>query len=71
MNTLTDNELIIVNILFENSGGMKRNKLEKTSDLAKSSLASALYRLEERNILEVDKSGAMHYIKLTEWFRSL
>jgi uncharacterized membrane protein len=71
MNTLTDNELTIVNALIQNKGEMKRNKLEKTSGLAKSSLASALYRLEQRNILEVDRSGAIHYIRLTDWFKSL
>ena len=71
MNTLTENELKIVNILLENGGEIKRNKLERTTDIAKSSLASALYRMEERNILEVDKTGVIHHVRLTEWFRSL
>jgi hypothetical protein len=71
MKTLTENEHTIVNILLQNDGEIKRNKLEKTSDLAKSSLASSLYRLEQRNIVEVDKSRAIHYIKFTRWFRSL
>lgn len=71
MKTLTENEKYIVETLLENNGEMKRNKLEKTSGLAKSSLASTLYRLEERNILNVDKSGVIHYVWLTDWFKSL
>lgn len=69
--TLSENEYTIVNMLLQNSGEMKRNKLEKTSGLAKSSLASSLYRLEQRNIVEIDKSGAIHYVRLTDWFKSL
>ncbi len=71
MKTLTENELTIVKLLLANGGGMKRNKLERESKLAKSSLASALYRLEQRNIVNVDKTSAVHYVKLTDWFRSL
>lgn len=71
LKTLTGNETKIVNILLQNSGGLRRNDLEKTSGIAKSSLASCLHNLEQRNIVHVDKSLSVHYVELTEWFKSL
>ncbi|MBD3388312.1 MAG: hypothetical protein GF416_04480 [Candidatus Altiarchaeales archaeon] len=71
LKTLTGNEMKIVSLLLQNMGGMQRNKLEKTSGIPKSSLASSLYNLEQRKIIRVDKSYAVHYVELTEWFKSL
>jgi len=69
--TLTKNEKLIVKILLENDGAMKRNKLEKLSKFAKSSLAHTLNMLERKNIIEIDKTYAAHYIKITRWFHEL
>ena len=69
--TLSDNEQKIVGLLAENNGEMKRNKLERASALAKSSLASALNQLERKNIVKVDKAYVTHYVRLTDWFKSL
>ncbi|MBD3310462.1 hypothetical protein GF351_04540 [Candidatus Woesearchaeota archaeon] len=71
MKTLSKNEAILLSLLLENEGGLKRNKLEKQSRLAKSSLASTLNSLERKNIIRVDKTYTVHYIELTDWFKSL
>jgi uncharacterized membrane protein len=71
LKTLTGNETKIISLLLQNNGGMRRNELERLSGVPKSSLASSLYNLEQRNIIRVDKSYAVHYVELTEWFKSL
>jgi len=70
MKTLTGNEYKIVEILIQHGGGMKRNQLEKISNLSKSSLAGALFNLERRGILIVDKSNVVHYVELSDWFKA-
>jgi len=69
--TLSKNESLIVKILMENKGEMKRNKLEKSSKLAKSSLANTLNNLERKKIIEIDKTYTTHYVKFTRWFNEL
>ncbi|MBU0530479.1 MAG: hypothetical protein KKC05_02295 [Nanoarchaeota archaeon] len=69
--TLTENEKKIVNILLENKGVIRRSKLEKESEISKSSLAVCLRNLEKKNIVEVDKRYPTHSVKLTEWFNEL
>jgi len=71
LKTLTGNETKIIHLLLQNKGGMRRNELERVSGVPKSSLASSLYNLEQRNIIRVDKTYAVHYVELTEWFKSL
>ena len=71
MKALTENELKIVTFLINAGGSVRRSKLERESGLAKSSLASALYRLERRNILKVNKNYPAHMVELTDWFKSL
>ena len=71
LKTLTENELKIVNNLLENSGSMKRNKLEHLTQMAKSSLASALANLERRNIVQLNRTFTVHTVELTEWFKNL
>jgi len=69
--TLSKNESIIVNILIKHKGEIKRNKLEKISKLAKSSLANTLNNLEKKNIIKIDKTYTTHFIKFTRWFNGL
>lgn len=69
--TLSKNEKTVVDIMMEHKGEIKRNKLEKISKLAKSSLANTLNNLEKKNIVEIDKSFTTHYIKFTRWFNEL
>lgn len=69
--TLTGNETKIVELLIESRGMIKRNKLELESGIAKSSLAAALANLERRNIVQVDRTRAVHIVELTEWFKKL
>ena len=71
LKALTANESKIVNTLLHAGGGMRRNDLERQSGIAKSSLASSLYNLEQRNIIQVDKNTSVHYVEVTEWFKSL
>mgnify|MGYP006293909893 CR=1 FL=1 len=72
LKTLTGNETKIVNMLLqEREYGMQRNKLERESGIAKSSLASALQNLEKKNVVTVDRTYTTHYLELTEWFKSL
>ncbi|MBD3262347.1 MAG: hypothetical protein GF334_11900 [Candidatus Altiarchaeales archaeon] len=71
LKTLTGNEVKILDTLISNQGDMKRNTLERTTQIAKSSLASSLHNLERRNIIEIDKSYTIHQIRLTEWFKNL
>lgn len=69
--TLSKNESLIVKILIDNKGEMKRNILEKNSKLAKSSLANTLNNLERKKIIEIDKTFTTHFIKFTRWFDEL
>lgn len=71
LKALTENELKIVNALLENSGSMKRNKLEHLTQMAKSSLASALANLERRNIVQINRTFTVHTVELTDWFRNI
>jgi uncharacterized membrane protein len=68
LKTLTGNEKKVVEILLKNSSGMKRNKLEKESGLAKSSLAATLKNLERKRIVRIDRAYKTHYVRLTGWF---
>jgi len=65
------NEARVMKILLKHKGQMKRNKLEKESQLSKSSLASTLKNLEKKNIAKIDRSSHVHYITLTNWFKKL
>jgi uncharacterized membrane protein len=68
---LSNNEKKIVLMLKEEKGEMKRNNLEKKSKISKSSLAHALNKLEDKNIIKIDKSFTTHKIKLNDWFLGL
>ena len=71
MKALSPNEALIVEIMIQKEGAIRRNELEKQTKLAKSSLASSLYNLEKRNIVIVDKTNVVHFVKFTEWFNNL
>ncbi len=69
--TLPHNERKIINILIENNGEIKRNVLERLSRISKSSLANSLNNLEKKNIIEIDKTFVVHYVRLSQWFRGI
>jgi len=71
LKTLSGNETKIVSMLLHNDGGMQRNRLERESGIAKSSLASSLQNLEKKNIITVDRNYSTHFVELTEWFKQL
>jgi len=69
--TLLANEAAIVNVILEENGSIKRNDLERKTQIAKSSLASSLYNLENKHIVQVDRTNVVHFITFTEWFKRL
>ncbi|MBN1385588.1 hypothetical protein JW968_01265 [Candidatus Woesearchaeota archaeon] len=69
--TLSSHQAKLVELIMQNNGEIKRNKLERISGYAKSSLASCLNSLERKKIIEIDKTSAVHYVRLTEWFKGL
>jgi len=71
MRTLSNNHRLVVSLLLQSGGAMKRSHLERKSGLAKSSLALVLRDLERKKIVEVDRSFPSHHIKFTEWFNGL
>lgn len=66
--TLSNNEKKVVQILLDNNNEAKRSLIERESRIAKSSLASTLAQLENKNIIELDRTHTTHFVKLTEWF---
>ncbi len=71
LQTLTDNERKIVELLLENKNPVKRSFIEKRLELAKSSLATTLNNLERKKILEIDRTFSSHFIKITDWFKKM
>lgn len=65
------NEALIIRIIARNNCHIKRNILEKESNLSKSSLASSLNNLEKKNIVQIDRTFKVHYIKFSDWFGDL
>lgn len=71
LKTLSDNERKVMDLLTKNNGGMKRNKLENESEIAKSSLASTLYQLERKNLILVKKDSSIHFVEISDFFNDL
>lgn len=71
MKTLSANEKKVIEILLQNNHSAKRSLIEKQSRIAKSSLASTLYQLENKNLVEVDRENTAHFVRLTGWFSGL
>lgn len=70
LSSLTENERIVINLLMEHGGELLRTEISRGTNLPKSSLAMALKKLEDRKIIEIDKTFTIHRIKFTEWFKS-
>jgi uncharacterized membrane protein len=71
METFNENDLKIVDFLLENKGRSRRNLLERKTGISKSSLATALRRLEKRRIIEMDRTSTTHSVKLSDYFLKL
>lgn len=71
LQTLTDNESNIVNLLIGEKDSLKRSFIEKKLEIAKSSLAATLNNLERKKIIELDRTYNSHRIKLADWFIKL
>ncbi len=71
MKALTYNERVVVRILLEHDCMLRRNEIARGTGISKSSLAAALTKLEEKKIVEIDRTFIVHNVKLTNWFRSL
>ncbi|NCN65412.1 MAG: hypothetical protein GW779_05805 [Candidatus Altiarchaeum hamiconexum] len=68
--SLTENERIVINVLMEHEGDLLRTEIARGTKLPKSSLAMALKKLEDRKIIEIDKTFTIHKVKFTTWFKS-
>ena len=71
MKALNENDVKIVEKILEQGGEIKRSELERKCEIAKSSLALSLDRLEQKGLLKIDKETTTHRVSLSEWFRSL
>ncbi|MEW6295470.1 MAG: hypothetical protein AB1467_04210 [Candidatus Diapherotrites archaeon] len=71
LKAFTENQRKVVELLLNYNGEVKRNQLEKESRISKSSLAATLYQLEQRNVISIDKTNVVHFIRLTDWFKGL
>jgi len=71
MRAANPNEAVVLKSMLKHNGQMKRNVLEKETGLSKSSLASSLKNLEHKNIIEIDRSFHVHYLKFSAWFKEL
>ncbi|MBD3304357.1 hypothetical protein GF343_04370 [Candidatus Woesearchaeota archaeon] len=71
LKTLSNNEKKVVQILLDNNNEAKRSQIERESKIAKSSLASTLAQLENKKMVEVDKTYTTHFVKLQPWFIDL
>ncbi len=71
MKALNENDVKIVERILEEGGEIKRSELERKCEIAKSSLALSLDRLEQKGLLKIDKETTTHRVSLSEWFRSL
>jgi len=65
------NESKVLSLVLQNNGNMKRNRLERLSELSKSSLASSLNNLEKKNLVTINRSFHVHYVSLSDWFKNL
>lgn len=68
--TLAPNERVIMRHLLE-SDEVKRNRLERATGLSKSSLANSLNNLEQKGIIEIDRTNVVHRVRQSGWFRGI
>lgn len=71
MKAMNENDVKVVEEIIKAGGEMKRSELERRTEIAKSSLALSLDRLEKNGTIKINKETTTHRIALTEWFRSL
>lgn len=71
LKTLSSNEKKVIEILLASNNSAKRSLIEKESRIAKSSLASTLYQLENKNLIIVNKDNTAHFVELADWFKEL
>jgi len=71
MKVLSYNEVVIVRTLLFHKGMLRRNEIAKGTGISRSSLSNALRKLEEKKVVEIDRTFRAHTIKLTDWFKLL
>lgn len=71
MKALTPNEVKVIKVLLNHNGVLRRNEIARGAEISKSSLAVALTKLEEKKIVEIDRTFVVHNVKITDWFKSL
>ena len=68
MNTLTENESKIVNLLIENKR-LTQKKIRYLTGFPKSTLSRTLKHLQRKNLIEMKRVGISNVVYLKEWFK--
>jgi len=68
--TLKDKEKQIIRFLAESGGKSTQSKIYYTLGIPKVSLSRYIRRLEQKNIISVNKVSKVNHLQLTEWFVS-
>ncbi len=68
MDTLSDKEKAIVDLLLENGGSATQADIRYATGIPKSSLTGIINALKRRNIIEKHEYGRTNIIELSEWF---
>ncbi len=68
--TLKDKEKDIIQFLAEHNGKSTQSKIYYTTGIPKVSLSRYIRRLEQKNIISINKVSKVNHLQLTEWFVS-
>jgi uncharacterized membrane protein len=70
IDTLSDNEKAIINILLRNGGSATQADIRYETRIPKSSLTGIINALKRKNIIKKREYGRTNVIELSEWFLS-
>ncbi|MFQ6120515.1 MAG: helix-turn-helix transcriptional regulator [Methanosarcinales archaeon] len=70
METLSDRERAIVDLLIKENGSLLQSKIRYETEIPKASLTGIIYSLERKKIIKKKKYGKTNKIELSEWFLS-
>ncbi|MFH1773458.1 MAG: MarR family transcriptional regulator [Methanobacteriota archaeon] len=68
--TLSENEKVIVNALLKEGGKLTQAKIRRETGIAKSSLSGILNALQRKNMIKKREYGRTNLIELSSWFLS-
>jgi uncharacterized membrane protein len=68
--TLSENEKVIVNALLKEGGKLTQANIRRETGIAKSSLSGILNALQRKNMIKKREYGRTNLIELSSWFLS-